>query len=108
MDESVQPAQEVRHIQREVEKYGGELLERERWLVLTKKDLLPDHEYEQRKQQLVSELGWEGPVFGISSITGEGTEELVKALMYRLETLLDPASHMAPEDDEDPYDPLKS
>jgi len=105
MDETVDPVEAVRKIEAEVEKYGGELLERERWLVLTKRDLLPEEEFRARLERLVAALDWQGPVFGISSVTGEGVNELVQALGRRLdegrEEIPDPVT-------EEPYDPTRS
>lgn len=37
LDENLNPADEVRQLIAEVEKYGGDLADRERWLVLTKR-----------------------------------------------------------------------
>ena len=71
----------MRQIITEVEQFGGDLAQRERWLVLNKKDLLIDEEFEQRRQDLLDALGWEGPVYAVSALTGEGTQELVYALM---------------------------
>lgn len=105
MDESVDPVLEVRHIISEVEKYGGDLLDRERWLVLTKKDLLLDDEFIENRDRLITELGWQGPVFGISSITGEGTDPLVQALMRHLEAMSD-AEHTDTDTEDEIYDPL--
>ena len=104
MDETVDPAGEVRHLERELEHYDPELARRERWLVLTKKDLLLDEEFDARKAHLVSELNWDGPVYGISSVTGEGTEVLMQALMVHLESLT--GNHDEVEDGDTEYDPL--
>ena len=87
MNESVSPADEVRRILAEVEKFGEGLEQRERWLVFTKKDLLLDEEFEERRPSCCSHPGWDGPVFSISSVTGEGVDGLVHALMDRLEAL---------------------
>ena len=106
MDESVDPAQEVRHIVRELEKYSSELAQQERWLVLSKKDLLSNDEFNARQARLIDALGWEGPVYGISSVTGEGTGQLVRDLMRYLESLQDPFE-TPPETEDEPYDPLK-
>jgi len=105
MDESVDPAQEVRHIVRELEKYSAELAGHERWLVLSKKDLLSDDEFAARQEHLVAALSWAGPVYGISSVSGEGTEQLVQALMQHLESLSEPFADPVETDDE-PYNPV--
>lgn len=107
LDESVDPAEEVRQLVSEVEKYGGDLAGRERWLVLTKKDLLLDEEFEEKKQQLLAALDWQGPVFSISSITGEGVDDLAQALMKHIESFTD-SKQDAEEQEEAPYDPTRS
>ncbi|WP_457674530.1 Obg family GTPase CgtA [Thiolapillus sp.] len=108
MDESIDPAQEVRQLVAEVEKYGGDLADRERWLVLTKKDLLPEEEFRARQEKLLRDLGWQGPVFGVSSVTGEGVEALSQALMKHLEDLDRDENATAEQADETPYDPTQS
>ncbi len=101
------PADAVRRILQELEKFGQGLAGRERWLVLNKMDLLNPDDFEQRRQALLGDLGWEGPVFGISALTGEGTRGLMYALMERLEELrkADDTLDAEPIDDE-PWDPL--
>ncbi|MBU0499351.1 MAG: Obg family GTPase CgtA [Gammaproteobacteria bacterium] len=100
------PAGDVRQILTEVEKFGGELLERERWLVLNKLDLLCEEDFEQRRDALIKALGWEGPVYGISAATGQGTDRLVYDLMERLIELR-AEQHGTEEDDGKPWDPLQ-
>jgi len=105
MDESTNLAEEVTSIVNELEKYGDELGTRLRWLVLTKKDLLLDEEFEERKQALLKDLDWQGPVYDISSMTGEGTKQLVFDLMEYLEKLRQ--ERETPKEQEDkPYNPL--
>ncbi len=105
LDESADPADEVRRIETELAHYSSELAVQERWLVLNKKDLLPSGELEERQQQILTELGWTGPVFVISAVTGEGTQELVSALMERLEVLW--RETQTEEVEEAPWDPLE-
>jgi GTP-binding protein len=105
------PAEAVRSILAELEKFGPELAGRERWLVLTKSDLLDEDELDARRRALVDALQWPGPVFVISSVARRGLDELVQALANRLDELraADPttASDATGADDE-PYDPLKN
>lgn len=77
-DES-DPAEAARAIAEELEQFSPALSERPRWLVLNKLDLVPEEEREARVQAIVSDLGWEGPVFRISAISSTGTDELVQA-----------------------------
>jgi GTP-binding protein len=108
MDESIDPAEEVRMIAAELEKYSPDLAERERWLVLNKVDLLDDDEVESRKQKLLAELEWDGPVFTMSAVTGEGTKELIYKLMDHLEDMQQKSEVVEEEIDDEPWDPLKS
>ncbi len=82
---SGEPVEDARRIVAELEKYSPELAARPRWLVLNKLDLLPADERTQRCDEIIRGLDWSGPVFRISAATGEGTEDLVKAVMAHLE-----------------------
>lgn len=104
MDEGVDPSEEVRKLEAEMEKYGGELLEKERWLVLTKRDLLSAEAFDARRRRLVDSLRWRGPVFGVSSVTGAGIDELLQALGAHQAEVGEPAAQVF----EAPYDPTLS
>jgi GTP-binding protein len=106
LDESVNLADGVTRIVAELEKYGGQLGERERWLVLTKKDLLLDEDFESRKQQLIESLNWQGPVYEISSMTGEGTRQLVYDLMGYLEKLREQEAASSEDEEDESWSPL--
>src|SRR5690606_8506507 len=73
-----QAAADARAIVEELRRYDPALYEKPRWLVLNKLDMVEDPE--AAKQRLCKLLDWNGPVFGISAITGEGTRELIWAL----------------------------
>jgi GTP-binding protein len=107
VDEQADPVDQVRRIEAELEKFGGNLLSRERWLVLNKADLLPEDELNARRDRMLAELNWAGRVFAISALTGSGVGRLMAALMERLEALreAEQAAGSAPEDDR-PWDPL--
>jgi GTP-binding protein len=90
----------------EVKKFGGDLAQRERWLVLNKIDLLTDDDLRQRRNELLQALAWQGPVFEISAVSGEGTAELVQQLMQYLEQQQRSESDIAAEADES-WDPVK-
>ena len=99
-------AAEAGQIIREVEKFGGDLAGRERWIVLNKIDLLPEEERRERREALLAELGWEGPVFEISAVTGEGTRALLQVLMQRIEEKRAEECDEQVDEDE-PWDPLQ-
>lgn len=79
------PVENVRTITRELERFSPALASRERWLVLNKVDLLPEDEQAERCQALVSALGWQGPVFQVSALSGKGTAALCQAIMNWIE-----------------------
>jgi GTP-binding protein len=107
MDEQVDPVKDVRKISAELEKYGDDLLGRERWLVLTKRDLISADDLEIRRRRLIEALGWDGPLYAISSVSGQGLDDLVAALMTRLESLRAEEA-VEPVDEDQPYDPVNS
>ena len=79
------PADSVRCISEEMEKFSPTLAKRDRWLVLNKLDMVPDEEQEQRCQDVLDSLQWDGPVFRVSAIKGEGTEALCYEVMSYIE-----------------------
>lgn len=79
------PVNDAQVIMRELEKYSPELAQQERWLVLNKVDLVPDEEVDQRCDDIVQRLDWQGPVFRMSAINGDGTKELVYRVMEYME-----------------------
>lgn len=80
LDES-DPVIAIQTIVAELEKFNPELATKPRWLVLNKIDLLPQEEVEQRAQEIIERLNWQGPVFKIAAIQREGTEQLCQQLM---------------------------
>lgn len=81
------PVKSIDAITGELQLFSPALAERERWLILNKLDLLPPDEAEARCQEIVDELEWQGPLFKISAANGEGTKELMFAIMNHLEEL---------------------
>ena len=69
----------------EIEKWGGDLAKKPRWLVLNKIDLLPEDEVDNYSKMIVDELGWSGRVFNVSAIKKIGTQGLVHAIMDYLD-----------------------
>jgi len=81
------PVESIRMIEREMEKFGNELLDKPRWLVLNKIDMLPEEERNARCQSIVDALGWTAPVFYISALAHEGTQQVVNKLAEFLSLL---------------------
>ncbi|OAN29554.1 MULTISPECIES: Obg family GTPase CgtA [Pseudomonas] len=84
LDES-DPAEAAETIINELTKFSPALGERDRWLVLNKADQLLDDEREERLKAMVERLDWQGPVFVISALEREGTEQLCQAIMQYLD-----------------------
>ncbi|MEO8802680.1 MAG: Obg family GTPase CgtA [Rudaea sp.] len=73
LDEDVDPVGQVRAIEEELRQFDPQLLERERWLVFNKADLLPPEQREKTAKALVRKLKWKAPWFVVSAISREGT-----------------------------------
>jgi len=84
LDES-DPVENVKAITNELEKYNPELLEKERWLVINKTDLLPADEVAKHCQEIVKRLDWKGRVFTVSGLAQRGLDELAQQAMKYLE-----------------------
>jgi len=88
LDES-SPADAAEVIVNELLRFSPSLCERERWLVLNKSDMIPEDEREARVKEVVDRLQWEGPVYLISAISRQGTEQISHDLMRYLEDRAD-------------------
>ena len=83
--DGTEPPAAARALIAELERYSEALAGRERWLVLNKIDTLAGEERERACAAVVEALAWDGPVFRVSGLTGEGADELCRAIMTRLE-----------------------
>jgi GTP-binding protein len=79
------PVDQFNAISMELEKFNPELMEKERWLVLNKTDLLLPEEADERCDDIQKRLGWKGKVFRISGLSHDGTKALAKEAMRYLE-----------------------
>jgi GTP-binding protein len=84
-DPDADPVRDARAIAAELKKFSKDLGTKPRWLVINKRDLLPNAEAEARAQDIVRRLKYKGPVHLISAATGRGTRELAEAVMNFLE-----------------------
>jgi GTP-binding protein len=85
----VHPVEQVRQLERELENFDAGLMDKPRWLVFTKADLLPAGEAAQKAEEAVEALGWEGHWMLISSITHSGTDELMQKVSAELDLMED-------------------
>lgn len=80
------PIVEAKMIINELKAYNPDLLQKPRWLVFNKVDMIPDENTRQATiNKIIKGLKWKGESFAISAINGEGT----KALCYALMKLID-------------------
>jgi GTP-binding protein len=75
------PAVAFKAISHELQQFDDALIEKPRWLVLNKIDLISEEEFADRKEKLLAEINWDGPIHEISAIKKQGTKELCYALM---------------------------
>jgi GTP-binding protein len=85
LEPDADPVKDARAIVAELKKFSKDLAAKPRWLVLNKRDLVAPDEVEQRAREIVRRLRFRGPHFLISGATGQGTRELMQAVMRFLE-----------------------
>ena len=78
---------EVRAIEAELAKFDATLLERPRWLVLNKADLLMDDERDARVAAVLEALDWQEPHFVVAAIAKDGTWPVAQQVMLALEAM---------------------
>jgi GTPase len=96
-DPDADPVKDARAIIGELKKFSKDLLDKPRWLVLNKIDLLPKKEADKLCADIVRRLRWKGPTYRISAVTGAGTKELMQDVMRLIEETAPPKR----DDDED-------
>jgi GTP-binding protein len=84
-DPEADPVRDARAIIAELKKFSQALARKPRWLVINKRDLLPDAEATARAAEIRRRLRHRGPSFLISAATGRGTRELAEAVMNYLD-----------------------
>lgn len=73
----------ARAIVEELRRYDPELVSKPRWLVLNKLDMVADPE--SARQRFLEQFEWQGRVFTISGLNGDGTQDLIWALQDYLD-----------------------
>lgn len=95
--EGVSPAEQVRAIERELEKHDPELLAKPRWLVLNKADLLLEEEQQEVARAIVDELGWKDRWYVVSALGRENTWPIMLDVMRFFDELKEAAQEAADE-----------
>lgn len=95
VDES-DPVENARSIIRELELFSETLVQRTRWLVLNKADLLLEEEVEEIRERMIRDLPWSGPIYVVSAAEKLGTEALTRDLQNTLDQIWE-AEKLDPE-----------
>ena len=88
-DEEANLANDINTIAGELKQYseqaGAELDQLDRWLVINKTDVVLDEDRERIVEDLLTELGWKNPVYQISAISRQGTQDLCNDIQAYLD-----------------------
>ena len=80
------PVEQFHQLSEELVKFSDQLQEKTRWLVFTKADVTTGEEARELADQYAAEMGWDGPVYLISSINKTGLDGLIKDIAKYLFT----------------------
>ncbi len=86
-------ADQVRAIEHELAKFDAGLMDKPRWLLFNKADLLPAEDARAHAERVVAELGWTGSWFIVSGLAREGTRDV----MLKIQAFLDEQARDAAE-----------
>jgi len=73
--------EQVRALEHELARHDAQLLEKPRWLVCNKADMLPANEATTRAEAIVQALDWQRPYYLISALNRNGTWPLMCEIM---------------------------
>ena len=80
------PVQNYLTLEKELEKYSHGIAEKDRWLVFSKLDLLPEEEADAFIKDFLDAVKFDGPVFKIAALARKGTSDLTNSIQkYILE-----------------------
>ncbi|MCF8180624.1 MAG: GTPase ObgE [Limnohabitans sp.] len=86
-DENVDIVADAKAIVNELRKYDEALYQKPRWLVLNKVDMLQPEERQKIIKDFLKRFKWDGPVFEVSALNGEGCDRLCYAIQDYLDGL---------------------
>ena len=94
IDPEADPVRDALAIVNELRKHDPALVEKPRWLILNKLDLIPEEDREKCVKDFLKAYKkaakYEGPHFTISAINGEGTRPLIYAIHEALQSIAAP------------------
>ena len=86
-NENVDIVADAKAIVNELRKYDEALYQKPRWLVLNKVDMLQPEERQKVIKDFLKRFKWDGPVFEVSALNGEGCDRLCYAIQDYLDGL---------------------
>ena len=95
----VDPVAQVRQLEEEMRKFDAGLLEKPRWLVFSKADLMPPEEAREKAEAAVVELGWTAPWYLVSSVAHSGTRELMDQVSDQLDRIAEDEAQARAEEE---------
>jgi GTP-binding protein len=102
IDPDANPVRDAKAIVGELVKHDPALADKPRWLVLNKLDLIPEEDRQAAIDKFLKAYKkatkYDGPVFPIAAISGDGTKPLIYAIQEALEQMDRPEM---PDDEED-------
>jgi len=84
LDEEIDCAEQVRQLEHELRRFDEGLLQKPRWLIFTKTDLLQPDLAEQKAREVLEELDWKAEWSLISAVSHSGTRELMQRVSAAL------------------------
>ena len=85
LDENIDPAGQVLELAHELGSFEASLLDKPRWLVFSKADVLPPDEATERAKAILKKLDWQGPWYIISSVARTGLDQLMTDIQLAFE-----------------------
>jgi len=79
------PRAAVEAVLGELKAFDQQLADRDRWLVFSKSDCLEPAAASAICKETLTGLGWEGPWFLISGVSGEGCDEMCQKIWHKLD-----------------------
>lgn len=92
------PVAQVRAIERELAKFDAGLLDKPRWLLINKADLMTADDAQAEAARIIRALGWDAPWFLVSGLAHEGTREVMRRVQAALDRLDEEAAERAAEE----------
>lgn len=79
------PVDQVRAIERELGKFDAGLLDKPRWLLINKADLMAPEDARAEAERIIAALEWQAPWFLVSGLAHDGTRDVMRRVQAELD-----------------------